>query len=165
MTRTRKPICRMHKWSKQWKAQIVNGDPYYRRREIGNKFGWTHKERKSISVNRASMIMDFLQAVWPDVEPVPIVAGSRHLQVYLRIYDWCVHELLPPPPPRRFYRCAVARAQALARRYLQRHRLNGHLKYSRGGFIFGAYEKRRKPNSYCYSCYAELEFTRSRRPI
>ena len=110
----------MHKWSKQWKEQIVNGDPYYRRREIGNKFGWTHKERKSISVNRASMIMDFLQAVWPDVEPVPIVAGSRHLQVYLRIYDWCVHELsiaVRIEPPKR-WRCAVVRMQALMRRYM-----------------------------------------------
>ena len=146
MTRTKQPHCTMHKWPKQWKEAIVNQDLFYRRGEIARKFGWTKQETKSICVNRATMIMDFLQADWADVKPVTIVAGSRHLQVYLRIYDWCVHELEPPPPPppRRFYRCAVARAQALARRYLQRHRLNGHLKYSRGGFISCAYNKRRK---------------------
>ena len=164
MTRTRKPRCTMHKWPKQWKEQIVNRDPYYRRSEIASKFGWSTQKKKGICVNRASMIMDFLRTDWPDVEPAPIVPGSRHLKVYDRVYDWCVHELLPPPP-RRFYRCAVARAQALARCYLQRHTLNGHVKYSRGGFIHGAYKQRRKPNSFCYSCYAELEFTRSSRPI
>jgi len=142
MTRTKNPFNRIHKWPRQFKEQIVNETPYYRRTVIGNRLGWTRKQTKNVCVNRARMIMDFLQADWPAVKPVTIVAGSRHTAVYDRIYDWCVHELEANVPQKR-WRCAFVRLQALTRRYLQRHTLNGHLKYSRGGFIAAAYKKRR----------------------
>ena len=165
MGRNTNPPCNLSRWNKTLKETVKNLPIAQRRGNIATNLNWLDGMRTRVGYDRARVVMEYLQEQWPDVQPLQLIHGGNHQEVYDRVYDWCVHELLPPPPPRRFYRCAVARAQALARRYKHRHSLNGHLKYSCGGFIFGAYEKRRKPNSYCYSCYAELEFRRSSRPI
>ena len=168
MPRTKQIKCNLHKWGKQWMEQVADSTCSGRRNIIGERLGWTLDERKRVCSKRARATMLYMKAQWTDVKHIGIVEGINHQRVFDRIYDWCVYEL----KPKKAYRSALGQLldatvfiQSVCRRNKHRHRLNGHLKYSCGGFIFGAYEQRRKPNSYCYSCYAELEFTRSSRPI
>ena len=154
MGRNPNPPCNLSRWNKPLKETIKNLPVAQRRREIATQLCWTNPYR--VSYDKARVVMQYLQEQWSDVQPLQLIHYENHQEVYDRVYDWCVHELEPPPPPRRFWRCMPVKIQALARRYLQRHSLNGHLKYSRGGFIFAAYEKRRTPYSFSYPCYAMI---------
>ena len=154
MGRNPNPPCNLSRWNKPLKETIKNLPVAQRRGEIATNLCWKNPYR--VSYDKARVVMDYLREQWPAVQPLQLIRYGNHQEVYDRVYDWCVHELLPPPPPRRFWRSKPVQIQALTRRFLQRHRLNGHLKYSRGGFIHGAYTKRRKPNSFSYPCYAMI---------
>ena len=154
MGRNPNPPCNLSRWNKPLKETIKNLPVAQRRREIATQLCWADPYR--VSYDNARVVMEYLQEQWSDVQPLQLIHYENHQEVYDRVYDWCVYELLPPPPARRVHRCAVVMAQALARRHLQRHRLNGHLKYSRGGFIYYAYTKRRAPYSFSYPCYAMI---------
>ena len=137
----------MRRWPMQWKEQIVAVSPYFRRGEIARKFGWTQKQKSRICANRARMIMDFLKADWPAVRDVYISNDNlKHIEVYDRIYDWCVIEVQKIKKKQNCQWVDVLEAtvtiQSAIRRYTQRHLLNRRLPYTTGQYLVNIENKK-----------------------
>ena len=151
MPRNNNPIVNLNTWKHRDMQNIADEPKGRRRHVIADRLGWTKDQMNRVDYHRARVVMQYLHSQWSGVEYLDLVDNGNHKGVYERIYNWCVHELQPVPPWRCLHsQCmdALVRIQALARRYEHRHSWNGHLKYSCGGFIFGAYEKRRTPKSF-----------------